>query len=106
MRPLLAAAVTASLAGCTTAGYPGVEPVRRMPEGKCEAAAGQSFVGQGATAETGAAILRATGASTLRWLLPNAIVTMEYSAGRVNVGYAVRDIPAGQELYITKVTCG
>jgi hypothetical protein len=98
MRAIPAAAAILSLAACATVPADGEPPVR-APRDTCKAEAGQRFVGQKATAETGAAILAATGASELRWLPPGIIVTMEYKFGRVGVAY-----DAG--FTITRVSCG
>jgi hypothetical protein len=75
------------------------EPARRRPPGTCDAQPAQRFVGQKATAQAAVAIVGATGASTLRWLAPNSVVTMEYAFGRVNVAY-------DDQMTITRVTCG
>ena len=65
----------------------------------CNPAPGQNYLGQKASAQTGAAILAASGATRLRWVPPRTAVTMEYAYGRVTVGY-------GDDLAITRVTCG
>jgi hypothetical protein len=43
------------------------------------------FVGQNATAQLGADILRQSGASTLRWVPDGTMVTMEFRGERVTV---------------------
>ncbi len=47
----------------------------------------------------GAAILKDSGATTLRWGPPNSVWTMEYRADRVNVKY-------DENSKITEITCG
>ena len=97
-RPLIAAAALA-LSACTTIPANGEEPpVREVPD-TCKAEPAQRYLGQRATAETGAAIVAATDSRELRWLPPGAIVTMEYKIGRVNVSY-------DESYRITRVTCG
>ena len=58
-----------------------------------------SFVGQSASAEVGASILRQSGARTLRWIQPGTAVTMDLRQDRVNVRLD------GQNR-IESVTCG
>lgn len=43
------------------------------------------FVGQPATSEVGAEMLRASGARTIRWVRPGQAITMEFSAERLTV---------------------
>jgi hypothetical protein len=86
-----------ALAGCA-ATPPPVAPVPG-PGGTCNAGPGQPFVGQRASAETGQAILAATGARTLRWAAPDTMMTMEFSPERVTVHY-------GSDMRINKVICG
>jgi hypothetical protein len=51
----------------------------------CNAAGTDRFIGQAATAEIGAAIMRATHSRSLRWVAPGMMVTMEFSPSRVTV---------------------
>jgi hypothetical protein len=55
------------------------------PGFKCDAAKGQSLVGQGATSELGARSLQLTGARTLRWVRPGDMVTMDFREDRLNI---------------------
>lgn len=65
----------------------------------CNADAAQSHVGQTATPDLGAAILKATGARTLRWGPPRSAMTMDYRQDRVNIFY--------DDAYkIERITCG
>lgn len=66
---------------------------------ECSADGAQSFVGQTASAETGAALIRATGARTLRWVPPRTAVTMDFRADRLTVSY-------DDALQIERVSCG
>ena len=47
----------------------------------------------------GAAIMKDTGAQTLRWGPPDSVWTMDYRVERVNVRY-------DREMKITEITCG
>ncbi len=86
------------LIGCT-AQTPLPEDLPAMPEGECKAQPAQDLVGQKATAELGAELLRRTGAKHLRWVAPGTAVTMDYRADRLTVGY--------DEAYtILRIGCG
>lgn len=89
--PLAACAAGEAPAGSTPTPPPG--------EMTCKADAAQSYVGQTATPDIGGAIVKATGARTLRWGPPRSAMTMDYRQDRVNVMY--------DDAYkITQVTCG
>jgi len=94
-----AAAAILPLAACSGS-EPPVESTPPPPaEMTCTADAAASYVGQTATADIGAAILKATGARTLRWGPPRSAMTMDYRQDRVNIMY--------DDAYkITQVTCG
>lgn len=97
---LLAIAAVLPLAACSSSEAP-VESTPTPPpaEMTCKADAAQSYVGQTATPDLGGAILKATGARTLRWGPPRSAMTMDYRIDRVNVMY--------DDAYkITQVTCG
>lgn len=96
---LLAIAAVLPLAACAASDAP-AESVPPPPTAMtCSADAGQGFVGQSASADVGAAILKATGARSLRWGPPRSAMTMDYRQDRVNVIY-------DDALTITQVTCG
>jgi len=65
----------------------------------CDASPAQYHVGHDATQEMGAAILKDSGARTLRWGPPNAAWTMDLRQDRVNVRY-------DDKMKILAVTCG
>ena len=67
--------------------------------GKCHAEGLEQYVGQTGSAENGAAILRESGAKTLRWIPHGSAVTMDYSEQRVNV-------KLDPQSKIEGVTCG
>lgn len=56
-------------------------------EGPCRNAGLDRFVGQTASAEIGAELLRASGARTLRWGTPGMAMTMDFRADRLTVSY-------------------
>lgn len=91
----LAAAV--ALAGC--ADPRPTESLPAMPEGACAAQPAQDLVGQRATADLGAELLRRAGARTLRWVPPRSAVTMDYRADRLTVGY-------DDNYTIVRIACG
>ena len=79
------------LAGCAT-----------MPESRgftCSASGSEGFIGQFGDGEAGAAIMRATHSSVLRWAPPGVMLTMDYSPKRVTVRL-------GPDRKITAINCG
>ncbi len=97
---MLAIAAILPLAACSSSETP-VESTPTPPEAEmtCKADAVQSYIGQSVTPDLGAAILKASGARTLRWGPPRSAMTMDYRQDRVNVMY--------DDAYkITQVTCG
>ncbi|MGV3731185.1 MAG: I78 family peptidase inhibitor [Sphingopyxis sp.] len=97
---LLAIAAALPLAACMGSEAP-AESTPTPPSGEmtCNADAAQSYIGQTATSDVGAAILKATGARTLRWGPPRSAMTMDYRQDRVNIMY-------DDASKITQVTCG
>jgi hypothetical protein len=89
-----------ALSGCVRTAIT-EEPERREvgASGDCDADAASGYVGRQATAASGGEILRATGASTLRWGPPGAVFTMDYRPDRVNVMYDAA-------MTITELRCG
>jgi Peptidase inhibitor I78 family len=53
--------------------------------GSCNAEGSNQLIGQAATSETGAAILKATNSRVLRWAPPGVMLTMDFSPSRVTV---------------------
>ncbi len=101
--PTLSLIAASSLAGCS---YATAEPVNSAPnpiekpvQHRCQAEPVQSHVGHKATQAMGAAILRDSGAHTLRWGPPDSAWTMDYREDRVNVRY-------DRSMTITAITCG
>ncbi len=102
MRTAIIAVLALPLAAC--AGNVGpADPDTGAPppslDGSCDAEAAQYHVGHDATAEMGSAILKDSGAATLRWGPPNSAWTMDYRTDRVNVRYDEAQV-------ITEITCG
>lgn len=89
---IIAAGAAALLAGCaTTGGAPAAMA--------CKADAAKSHIGHDATQAMGDAILKDSGARSLRWGPPGSAWTMDYREDRVNVRY-------DEKMKITDITCG
>ena len=101
MKHAIIVAGAIGLAGCATttpdaaADQTGTTPMAMT----CNAAPAQYHLGHDATQAMGAAVLKDSGARSLRWGPPNSAWTMDYREDRVNVRY-----DAGMK--ITEVTCG
>lgn len=65
----------------------GPEPpgIARLPEGECDAAPAQRYVGQKADSAVVQAALTATGAKQVRVIKPDMMVTMDFRSDRLNV---------------------
>jgi hypothetical protein len=74
-------AALALLALSACAGAPPPAPVGEA----CRGDGLSSFAGQPATQELGAAMLRTSGARTIRWVAQGMMVTMDYSPQRLTV---------------------
>jgi hypothetical protein len=92
------ALVAVGLAGCTTMGGE-TPPDQGSAAMLCNAEPAQYHVGHDATQAMGAAILKDSGARTLRWGAPNSAWTMDYRQDRVNVRY-------DGAMKIVEITCG
>lgn len=96
LRFLLPIGAAAALGGCASVA---AEPQRPpKAENPCHAESAQSFIGQKASSESGAAMLKASGATMLRWVPPRTAVTMIYIEGRLTVSY-------DDDYVITRVSC-
>jgi len=91
--PLLFGAL--ALTGCAANGAP---DSTGDPEGPCKAEPGQAFIGQKATGEVGRQLLKATKATTLRWVPPRTAVTMDFRPDRLTVSY-------NDDMVIERVSC-
>jgi hypothetical protein len=94
----IAATLALPLMACATVPAEG-EPVRRAPAGVCDATGSQHHLGEKATAELGAELLRETGATVLRWVPPRTAVTMDFRSDRLTVGY-------DDDYVIARISCG
>jgi Xaa-Pro aminopeptidase len=97
----IAILIAIPLAGCAANEAPPELPQNREPGGdaKCTAEPAQRYIGEKATGETGAVILEASGARTLRWGPPRSAWTMDYRPDRIGVRY-------DDDMIITKIACG
>ncbi|WP_422917709.1 I78 family peptidase inhibitor [Sphingobium cupriresistens] len=86
-RMVIASLMALSLVACAGANGPGPATPPVSAEGPCRNDGLDSFVGQKASAEVGAALLKASGAKTLRWGGPGMAMTMDYRADRLTVSY-------------------
>jgi hypothetical protein len=91
----LVALCSVALGACSTVPAEGSGPAG----GKCRAEGLERYVGEAGSAENGAAILRESGAKTLRWIPHGSAVTMDFSEQRVNVNL-------DPQSRIEAVTCG
>ena len=95
---LLAIAAVLPLAACTQERPPESTPT--SPAGAmCNADSVQSLVGQTATADVGAQLIKGSGATTLRWVPPRTAVTMDFRPDRLTVSY-------DDALKIDRISCG
>lgn len=97
MRGTIAIVCLVALAGCVAGKGPATPPA--AAEGSCRNEGLDGFIGQTANAETGAALLKAPGARTLRWGGPGMAMTMDYRADRLTVSY-------DEKMAIVSVRCG
>ncbi|WIA57358.1 I78 family peptidase inhibitor [Sphingobium sp. WTD-1] len=89
------------LAACAGTGSegPGSAPPAAMVEGPCRNDGLDRFIGQKATANLGAELLKTSGAKTLRWGAPNMAMTMDFRPDRLTVGY-------DDQMLVTSARCG
>ena len=104
MKYAVIALAVAGLSGCVVSikdeDSAATDPVPPPPVPMtCNAAPAEAYVGRVASKATGEAILRDSGARTLRWGPPNAAWTMDLRQDRVNVRYDAAMI-------IIEITCG
>lgn len=97
MRTALVAMMMAPLAACAITS--GSEAPVANAGGLCRNEAVASFVGQKASAEMGAAMLKASAAKTMRWGGPGMAMTMDFRPDRLTVSY-------DEAMVITSARCG
>lgn len=96
----IAIAAALPLAACAAADAPAeTAPTPPPAEAACNADSVQSLVGQTATADVGAQLLKGSGATTLRWVPPRTAVTMDFRPDRLTVSY-------DDALKIERISCG
>ena len=78
---------------------PTLPPQPPPASGTCDASKAQWAIGERATNEVLERARTAAQAATARFIRPNEAITLEYSAGRLNLGLDKRDVVMG-------VTCG
>lgn len=98
MRMIPATALCLVLAACAGQAGPGTPPLADA-QGSCSHDGLDAFTGKQATAETGAALLKASGAKTLRWGGPGTAMTMDFRPDRLTVSY-------DETMLITAARCG
>ena len=79
--PILALAAL-PLVACTIAES---DPIDGLPQGNCRNEPLAQFVGQPASEELGARMMRASGARILRWVPKGGVITMDFSPDRLTV---------------------
>jgi hypothetical protein len=85
---MVSAALVLALAACVPHPPEGAPP---PPSGQCDADPAASVVGREATAELVAEARRLSGARQVRVIRPGQMVTMEYSAERLNLHVDARN---------------
>lgn len=95
--PLMAGALALALPACATTG--GETGGGSGPAGECKAEPAQSLVGERATPELGARLLRLTGAKQLRWAPPHTALTMDFRPDRLTVSY-------DDNYTVERISCG
>ena len=99
MRWMGASLMALSLTACVGANDAGPGTPHPVAEGPCKNDGLDGFVGQKASAEVGTALLKASGAKTLRWGGPGMAMTMDFRPDRLTVSYDAT-------MAITSARCG
>ena len=97
--PLISLPLLALPAACAGASGKAPATPTHTAEGPCRNEGLDRFIGQTASAEIGADMLRASGARTLRWGAPGMAMTMDFRPDRLTVSYDGR-------MVITTARCG
>lgn len=87
MRALPCLIALLSLGGCVSIENDDPPARERGADHACHAETAQRFVGAKADRDAGSTIQRETGAAVLQWIPPDTVVTLEFRADRVRVGY-------------------
>jgi len=100
MKLMLAITLSVAAAACATTPAPqNGEPPIAPPPAQCDASNVQDQIGKVATAQLGAMLLDATGATVLRWMPPRTAMTMDYRIERLTVSY-------DDNMLIERISCG
>ncbi len=99
MKAILGTCAGAALLAACAPVDAGEDLPARAPDGECDASGVQGLIGQRASAEMGARLLRETGATVLRWGPPDSAMTMDYSPSRLTVSY-------NRAMLIERISCG
>ncbi len=99
MRWMGASLMALGLTACVGANGAGPGTPPPVAEGPCKNDGLDGFVGQKASAEVGTALLKASGAKTLRWGGPGMAMTMDFRPDRLTVSYDAT-------MAITSARCG
>ena len=86
------------VAACAPMDGPPAVPAAEA-EGPCRNDGLDRFVGQTATTDLGAEMLKASGARTLRWGAPDSAMTMDFRPDRLTVSYDTA-------MRVTSARCG
>jgi hypothetical protein len=97
MKSLIATLALLSLPACATT--PRIGPGPKPDAGLCNAAAARGLAGLPATEELATEALRLTNARQVRMIHPGMMVTMDYSADRLN-------IHVGPDGRVERLACG
>ena len=80
--------MTALLPAAMSMGCAATPPSEEVPvhgAGACDSAKAQKLVGREATSALAKEALRLTGASMMRWIAPDSVVTQDYREDRLNI---------------------
>jgi len=97
--PLLAFLLLPACAAATAEPPASSAPPPTADAGPCANEGLDAFIGQKATAGTGAQLLARSGARTLRWGPPRSPMTMDFRPDRLTVSY-------DDDMVITSARCG
>jgi hypothetical protein len=87
------------LTACAGANGEGPTTAPVAQEGPCRNDPVAGFVGRKVTAELGSEMLKASGATSLRWGAPGMAMTMDFRADRLTVSYDA-------QMLVTSARCG
>lgn len=87
------------LAACAGANGEAPTTPPATAQGPCRNEGLDRFIGQTASADLGAELLKASGARTLRWGAPGMAMTMDFRPDRLTVSY-------DEKMVITSARCG